>query len=471
MQTLRLGRTGLSVSRLCLGCMTYGDPQRGSHEWTLPEAEDFESLGNALKSTALVDPVRAFPAYVGYLKATRAWLAQNTDAQRGPGKTDEVRNASADVLPVIAEARIDRGLQGMDRSMLSRLQYLAPRGYNDVIAPALSRVSLAGTAAQAAAQTALAAFHGDMNDPVQAAVLRTLRDGLDAAANCKAVVRAVQQRFSNGGSPSNSDLTRFLITAGRRSCLPPDIVAELVERARKAAASGAPEFEDVEVARVLAAGMVQVPVADRPVIYRLIELASVQIPRLSANAEIAMDLARQGLDTPTILQMVVSQAAAAGPYRRVDPSAIAGPLPGMAIISDRGLWVAALAAIGGKRQLPPSAIGILLGRAADPNLRDDVVKALAAQPSEYPFDVTTADLRRPLAQLAKDSERRNLLEEVMAQRLARVPRPVFLETVNRIRRARAKEEEPEVRIALGHLVIDATLIRGRTPKPGENLLD
>ena len=38
MQTTRLGRTGLQVSRLCLGCMTYGVPERGAHPWTLDEA-------------------------------------------------------------------------------------------------------------------------------------------------------------------------------------------------------------------------------------------------------------------------------------------------------------------------------------------------------------------------------------------------------------------------------------------------
>ena len=37
MQYTRLGRTGLTVSRLCLGCMTYGVPERGAHPWTLPE--------------------------------------------------------------------------------------------------------------------------------------------------------------------------------------------------------------------------------------------------------------------------------------------------------------------------------------------------------------------------------------------------------------------------------------------------
>jgi len=37
MQYVRLGRTGLEVSRICLGCMTYGVPDRGAHPWTLPE--------------------------------------------------------------------------------------------------------------------------------------------------------------------------------------------------------------------------------------------------------------------------------------------------------------------------------------------------------------------------------------------------------------------------------------------------
>jgi aryl-alcohol dehydrogenase-like predicted oxidoreductase len=33
----RLGTTGLEVSRIALGCMSYGDPQRGNHSWTLDE--------------------------------------------------------------------------------------------------------------------------------------------------------------------------------------------------------------------------------------------------------------------------------------------------------------------------------------------------------------------------------------------------------------------------------------------------
>ncbi len=37
MDYVKLGATGLDVSRLCLGCMTFGEPDRGNHAWTLPE--------------------------------------------------------------------------------------------------------------------------------------------------------------------------------------------------------------------------------------------------------------------------------------------------------------------------------------------------------------------------------------------------------------------------------------------------
>lgn len=39
MQYTRLGHTGLEVSRICLGCMSFGVPTQGSHEWTLDEAK------------------------------------------------------------------------------------------------------------------------------------------------------------------------------------------------------------------------------------------------------------------------------------------------------------------------------------------------------------------------------------------------------------------------------------------------
>ena len=48
MQYTKLGRTGLDVSRLILGCMSYGEPGRGNHPWTLGEAESRPFIRRAL---------------------------------------------------------------------------------------------------------------------------------------------------------------------------------------------------------------------------------------------------------------------------------------------------------------------------------------------------------------------------------------------------------------------------------------
>ena len=48
MKFTRLGHTGLTVSRICLGCMTYGVPARGAHPWTLDEAASRPLIRQAL---------------------------------------------------------------------------------------------------------------------------------------------------------------------------------------------------------------------------------------------------------------------------------------------------------------------------------------------------------------------------------------------------------------------------------------
>lgn len=48
MKYLKLGNTDLNVSRICLGCMTYGEPDRGNHAWTLPEESSRPLLKQAL---------------------------------------------------------------------------------------------------------------------------------------------------------------------------------------------------------------------------------------------------------------------------------------------------------------------------------------------------------------------------------------------------------------------------------------
>ena len=48
MEYVNLGGTGLKVSKLCLGCMTYGVAGRGNHLWTLDEASSRPFIQKAL---------------------------------------------------------------------------------------------------------------------------------------------------------------------------------------------------------------------------------------------------------------------------------------------------------------------------------------------------------------------------------------------------------------------------------------
>ncbi|MFO1155058.1 MAG: aldo/keto reductase [Rhodospirillales bacterium] len=50
MDYVKLGSTGLDVSRLCLGCMTYGEPDRGPHPWTLDEDNSRPLIRRALEA-------------------------------------------------------------------------------------------------------------------------------------------------------------------------------------------------------------------------------------------------------------------------------------------------------------------------------------------------------------------------------------------------------------------------------------
>src|ERR1700729_225017 len=50
MEYTKLGRTGLDVSRICLGCMSYGGGNQGNHAWSLGEEESRPFIKRALEA-------------------------------------------------------------------------------------------------------------------------------------------------------------------------------------------------------------------------------------------------------------------------------------------------------------------------------------------------------------------------------------------------------------------------------------
>ncbi|EQD52055.1 aldo/keto reductase family oxidoreductase, partial [mine drainage metagenome] len=50
MKYVKLGSSGLEVSKICLGCMSFGEANRGSHTWTLNEESSRTIIKGALEA-------------------------------------------------------------------------------------------------------------------------------------------------------------------------------------------------------------------------------------------------------------------------------------------------------------------------------------------------------------------------------------------------------------------------------------
>lgn len=61
----KLGNSDLNVSRICLGCMGFGDTQSGMRSWTLDEVASREIIRHALESG-----INFFDTAVGYQGGT-----------------------------------------------------------------------------------------------------------------------------------------------------------------------------------------------------------------------------------------------------------------------------------------------------------------------------------------------------------------------------------------------------------------
>jgi aryl-alcohol dehydrogenase-like predicted oxidoreductase len=71
MQYTKLGNSDLNVSRICMGCMGFGDPTIGQHNWTLGEAESRDIIRYGLENginfydTAIAYQLGSSERYVG----------------------------------------------------------------------------------------------------------------------------------------------------------------------------------------------------------------------------------------------------------------------------------------------------------------------------------------------------------------------------------------------------------------------
>ena len=113
MQYTKLGKTDLNVSRVCLGCMGFGDPTHGQHTWTLEEEASRGIIRRALELG-----VNFFDTAIVYQNGT-------SEQYLGRALKDFARREDVVVatkFPVRTQAEIDGGISGQEhvRRMLDQ---------------------------------------------------------------------------------------------------------------------------------------------------------------------------------------------------------------------------------------------------------------------------------------------------------------------------------------------------------------
>ena len=73
MQYTRLGKSDLLVSRICMGCMGFGDPSTGQHSWTLDETASRDIIRYGLEKG-----INFYDTAIAY---------QNGSSERYPART------------------------------------------------------------------------------------------------------------------------------------------------------------------------------------------------------------------------------------------------------------------------------------------------------------------------------------------------------------------------------------------------
>lgn len=105
MKYTKLGNSDLEVSRICLGCMGFGDSRRGQHSWTLDEEHSREIIKHALDLG-----INFFDTAIAYQSGTSEQYVGR--ALRDFANRDDVVVATK-FLPRTAE-EIEKGISGQE---------------------------------------------------------------------------------------------------------------------------------------------------------------------------------------------------------------------------------------------------------------------------------------------------------------------------------------------------------------------
>ena len=103
MKYRKLGNTGLDVSAICLGCMSYGEPDRGAHPWSLGEDDARPFFRQALD------------AGINFFDTANTYSAGSSEeitgrALRDFANRDELELATKVFMPVDRDGPNSRGL-------------------------------------------------------------------------------------------------------------------------------------------------------------------------------------------------------------------------------------------------------------------------------------------------------------------------------------------------------------------------
>jgi len=130
----RLGNSDLNVSRICMGCMGFGNAQAGMHRWTLPEDESRAIIQYALEKginffdTAISYQGGTSEQYVGRALRDMARREEIVVATKFPSRPPELNDLSGQdyVAKMLDTSLMNLGMDYVDLYILHMWDYNTP---------------------------------------------------------------------------------------------------------------------------------------------------------------------------------------------------------------------------------------------------------------------------------------------------------------------------------------------------------